>query len=100
MIKGTTPVHIFTTNLQESELASVMVIYAQGGKELFRKCTEQCEIHSNKVSVKLTQEETLMLDCNQHVQIQLRVLTKDRTAMASRVYIVDVYDCLNDEVLS
>ena len=100
MIRGTTPTHIFTTNVDESELTSIMVIYAQGDNELFRKCIGDCELDGNRFSVKLTQEDTLKFNCNQKVQIQIRILLKDGTAMASRVYVVSVNECLNNEVLT
>ena len=99
MIRGTTPTHIFTTNIDTSELKSVMVIYAQGGNELFKKSIEDCALNGNQISVKLTQEDTFKFDCNQKVQIQVRALTIDGNAMASKLYILSVDECLNDEVL-
>ena len=100
MIRGTTPTHFFTTNIDASELTSIMVIYAQGDNELFHKCIEDCTLDGNRFSVQLTQEETLKFDCNQKVQIQIRVLLNDGNAMASRPYVVSVEECLNDEVLT
>lgn len=100
MIRGTTPTHNFNTNIDTSELCSVMVIYSQGGMELFHKCVGDCALDGKRISVKLTQEETLLFDCNQKVKIQIRVLTKDGTALASLPFVVGVDECLNSEVLT
>ena len=51
------------------------------------------------VKVRLKQEDTKMFTPDVPVKIQIRLLTKDSEAMASREYIVRCEDVLNDEVL-
>ena len=99
MRRGTTPTHTFEIPFDTSNIKTAMVIYAQEDAEVFRKETGECNFDGNKISVKLTQEETLKLKCAQTVQIQLRILTNDGEAMATDVRDVSVGKCLNSEVL-
>lgn len=99
MIRGTTPTHCFNMNIDSSRISSIMVIYAQSGTELFHKTKKDGTLEEGVFRVRLTQEETLKLDSERDVEIQVRVLTTDGTALASRVYVVDVGQCLNSEVL-
>ena len=67
--------------------------------EVFHKDTYECNLEGNEISVTLTQEDTLQLNHQQNVQVQVRVLTTDDTALASTVKVISVGQCLNDEVL-
>lgn len=99
MTRGTTPTHTFTLPFDVSLVQKAMVVYAQNDIEIFRKESSDCQMSGNEVSVTLTQEDTLKLDCKHLVQVQLRVLTTDNKALASMVRIMSVQKCLNDEVL-
>ena len=99
MIRGTTPTHTFKLPFDVSRVKEVMVIYAQNDVEVFHKDIYDCNLEGNVVSVTLTQEETLSLNHHHNVQIQIRVLTTDNTAMASNVNILSVGQCLNDRVI-
>ena len=99
MIRGTTPTHCFNMNIESSRISSLMVIYAQSGTELFRKSKRDGTLEEGVFRVRLTQEETLKFDHERDVEIQVRALTKDGTALASRIYVIPVGQCLNSEVL-
>lgn len=98
-MRGTTPTHTFKIPFDVSLVQKAVVIYAQDDIVVFSKETEQCHMNGNEISVTLTQEDTLKLDCKKLVQIQLRVLTTDGTALASVVTRMNVGKCLKDEVL-
>lgn len=102
MIRGTTPTHIFTLPFGVETIKTVQVIYRQSADVKITKSNSagSCALSGNTVTTKLTQEETLGFDCTQPVEIQIRVLTKDGEAMASRKMIVKVDECLSDEVLA
>lgn len=100
MIKGTTPTHTFSIPFGVENVDEVKVIYMQGDRQVMCKTTADCNMMGNTISVKLTQEDTFLFDSDRHCKIQIRVLTKDGTALASHVYTVDVRECLDDEVLS
>ena len=99
MIRGTTPTHTFIIPLDTSMIAEVMVIYAQDDQEVFHKDTYDCEMDGNEISVKLTQEETLMFNPLRNVQIQLRLLTTGGEALACIPSVDTLQNVLNDEVL-
>lgn len=98
-MRGTTPTHSFKIPMDTASITRAMIIYAQNGVEVFRKETPDCVMEGNKISVTLTQEDTLKFSDESHVKIQLRILTEDGKAMKTVPKIVDVSECLNDEVL-
>ena len=100
MMRGTTPTHTFNIPFDVENVEEVKVIYMQGDKQVMCKGTAECNMSGNTISVKLTQEETFLFDSEKHCKIQIRVLTKDGTALASNIYTVNVRECLDDEVLS
>lgn len=99
MIRGTTPTHTFELPFDTALLKEVKVIYSQDDKQIFCKRAKDCELDGCFVRLRLTQEETFMLDCKKQVQIQIRVLTLNDDALATDVITVSVKKCLDDEVL-
>lgn len=100
MIRGTTPTHTFRVNIDTEKVKEARVIYSQNDREIFCKKTSECGVKDGEISVTLTQAETFKLSCHSNVQIQLRVLMQDGTALASDVMTVSVKKCLSDEVLT
>lgn len=98
--KGTTPTHIFDVNIDTQDIASVRVLYAQGGKLVLKKNTESVKIEGKKLTVTLTQDDTLLFDYRQHVQIQIRILTNSGAALASGIIPVSVGQLLESEVIT
>ena len=108
MIRGTTPTHTFTFNNLDPRTFKVMnVYYAQQGVELLVKEKESFTITEQETdqgivysaSVTLTQEETLAFNSKHKVEVQMRVLTADERALATKRYELSVWDVINDEVL-
>lgn len=99
MRRGTTPTHTFTLPFDTGLIKSVRVVYAQGGKVVLTKNTDDCTLDGNTISYKLTQEESLCFRNNQQVEIQVRVLTASGESLASDVMSVFVGRCLDDEVI-
>ncbi len=85
MRRGTTPTHVFNTDVDLSTAAVVWLTYKQGGKILFTKDQSDMTITEDSISVMLTQEETLMFDTDRTVKIQIRARFTDDTAIASNV---------------
>lgn len=100
MIRGTTPTHIFKVPLDPSTLTAALISYAQNDQVVLEKKLNACTLGDGSISVTLTQEETLLFDCHLPVQVQLRVLTADGRALATRVRHVSVDKCLSEEVLA
>ena len=99
MKQGTTPTHIFNVGIDKKLISKVKIIYAQGDKIVLTKMTEDCTIADKKISVKLTQEETLRFTANSNVNIQLRILTVNNDALVSNVFSVQCGVLLDKGVL-
>ena len=108
MIRGTTPTHTFTFDRLDPTTFKVMnVYYAQQGKEILVKEKNDFTFSSKETdngivyqaSVMLTQEETLNFNSKHNVKVQMRALTADDRALATKEYELSVWDVINDEVL-
>lgn len=99
MIRGTTPTHIFEIPFDSSLLKRVQITYTQAGQNLVVKNIEDCVLDGCSITVKLTQEETFKFSHKKNVEVQIRVLTNDDTAMATTIREVPIGRVLNDEVL-
>lgn len=99
MIRGTTPLLEFTLPFETSLLAEAWVTLAQNEEVVLNKELEMCECDGCILSVKLTQEETLLLDCNCKTEIQVRVRTHAGDALASDIIKVGTERILKDGVI-
>ena len=99
MIKGTTPRFTFKLPFAVDLLSNAKVTLRQGDIYLEKKLCD-CETTENSLTVRLTQEETFMFECKSFIKMQLRVLTENGDALATRVFEVYAKQCLDEEVLS
>lgn len=101
MIRGTTPTYTFDIPLDASLIADLRLSFAQEGTELVKKTKNDITLEGQKITVRLTQEDTLKFDHGKStVQIQLRVLTTGGDVMTSDIMNVNVWQSLNEEVLT
>lgn len=100
MKRGTTPTHTFTIPFDVDMISCVRILYAQDEQVKLVKTGDDVAMSGNAVSVKLTQEDTLLLECKKSVEIQIRVLTVDGDAVNSDIIRVPVERCLENEVLA
>ncbi len=99
MIRGTTPTLEFTIPFDTSILAEAWVTFAQNKEVVFDKKLSECQCSGNMLTVKLTQEETLMLKCNCLVEMQIRARTVDGNAVASEIMVESPDRILKDGVI-
>ena len=95
MIRGTTPIHTFELPFRASELSSAYITYSQSGKVKFEKQLSDCECEGNKLSVRLTQAETLSLRPYYNTDIQIAVKC-DEVVMRSDIITVPTEHILKD----
>lgn len=111
MVRGTTPTHIFYTEINLEDIDKVFVTYKQGKNIVVEKTIEDVEINVEEkyISVYLTQEETLRfkdknwtyLYPNQNtkdekVKVQVRLKYTNGDTAASNIILLDVDDILKD----
>jgi len=108
MVRLTTPIHSFSFETDPSLYERLLITYKQGRKIVLEKEKDDLVIEERAdpqveriwiASFKLTQEETKAFNVNTPVQIQVRALMADGTALASEMYTIAIADVLNDEVL-
>ena len=102
MIRGTTPtLHYnlpFDTSVIQS--AEIVVEYVDANKSVnIIKKLEECNVGENYIEAVLTQEETLAIPAPSIVNIQLRILTTDGTALATEITKASVKRLLNEDVI-
>lgn len=99
MIRGTTPKLEFTLPFDTDEIAEAFVTLAQDDVVLVDKALTDCKCDERKLSVKLTQDDTLKLSCDCKTDIQIRIRTKAGDALASDITRVNTDRILKDGVI-
>lgn len=99
MFRGTTPTLKFTLPFDCSIITLLSIAFSQGNKVVLEKTLADCEVNGNRLILKLTEYDTLLLDSSKTwVEIQLRVgVGNDR--LASKIMKVEVQRILKDGVL-
>lgn len=99
MLIGTTPTHIFGLPFKTDIITKIKVTYAQGGSVVLEKGNKECVLEGDTVTVKLTQEDTFLFNCNKNIEVQMRILTMGGDVLASNIRIIGADKCLDSEVL-
>ena len=97
--KGCTCKNIFSIPFAESELNDILITYEQKGKIIFEKKKSDCTFDGCKVSVNLTQEDTLKLDENAIIRIQIKVKTREDDVIKSNIMETYTDEILNSGVM-
>lgn len=96
IIRGTTPTLEFTIPFDTDIIDEAFVTLSQNREIIIDKALSDCQCSERKLTVRLTQEETLKLACDCVTEIQVRVRTKEGDAMASNIISVDTDRILKD----
>lgn len=105
MYRGTTPSINFVVpqDTPIAELSELYITFNQENKTVleFSKSSDEVEfvISENTIRVNLTQEDTLKLNADYKVQIQLRAKTVGGVALATPIMKKDVLRILKDGVI-
>ena len=99
MIRGTTPLLEFALPFDTSQIAEAWVTLSQNKTVVIDKELESCTCEGNKLTVRLTQDETLKLDCSCRTEIQVRVRTLADDALASNIITVSTDRILKEGVI-
>ena len=102
MIKGTTPTLHYNLPIETSIIksAEIVVEYVDANKKVqIIKQLSDCTLGDNYIEAVLTQEETLQLPAPSTVEVQLRILTTDGTALATIPEKVTVKRLLKEDVI-
>ena len=97
--RGTTPTIKFNVSMDLTEATVLYITYAQLGKTVIEKTLDDVtEITAESVSVKLTQEDTLLLKASAQVEIQIRAGFggENGDRVRSNIMVADVERILKD----
>lgn len=98
IIPGTTPKHEFELDIDTALLKEIKVIYSQNDETIFCKRAKDCQFDGNFIRIKLTQEETFLVDSNHVVKIQIRALTHSGDALSlDKPLTVSAAKCLDKD---
>lgn len=99
MIRGTTPTLEFIIPFDTGQLAEAFVSLSQNEVVIIDKALTECQCNGDKLIVRLTQEETLKLECDIVTEIQIRARTLEGEAIASQIIKVNTERILKDGVI-
>lgn len=85
IIRGTTTDITFTTGLDCTALDLLEVTFSQADNVVLTKKITDCNIDGDKITVSLTEEETLLFDCHKNpIEMQIRA-GKGKSRIASDI---------------
>lgn len=83
--KGCTCIHSFTIPYTKDEIATLYITYKQKDTVVFEKTMDDCVFTDGRVLVNLIQEDTLSLDSNVVIDIQIRVRLENGIVTKSNI---------------
>lgn len=98
MIRGTTPTIEFNLPFDASVFSVFYITFAQDGKNVVEKNNTECKISGNKISVTLTQADTLKFKSD-YIEVQIRGKTSSGEALASNIMTDHAEKVLKDGVI-
>lgn len=98
MRRGTTPTHTFTTEVDLSEATDIYITYQQDGKNVVEKTIDDITFIEGGFQITLTQKDTLAFtsDTSKKIDVQVRAVLGDGTAIASNIIRIDAHAILKD----
>lgn len=97
--KGCTVKNRFKFPFTKDEVEKLYITYQQSKKTVFEKELTDCQFHEDYISVDLTQEETLKLNSDMIISIQIRVKLKNGGITKSNVLRTVTDELLKDGVI-
>lgn len=98
MTRGTTPTLEFAIPYTASEIKNGYITFAQHHRPVFEIGMDGMQIQGKKITVTLSQQQTLLL-CPDDTMIQIRLLLDGDQAVASQLMELHVQDVLKDGVI-
>jgi len=94
-VRGTTPTITFRLPFHTDQISDVEIYFAQKSF-LFQKDYEDCSFEENRLSVTLSQEETLMFNEGLSLRLQLRFVFTNGAIGATRIVSTSVVGLLKE----
>lgn len=98
MIRGTTPIHVFNTEINLSAAEEMYITYKQYGVVILEKTIDDISVTSTKLTVYLSQEDTLKFGTAE-IEMQIRAKFPSGNTIVSNVVTDEVTDILKEGVI-
>lgn len=98
-IRGTTPTHIFETDISLVEAEVIYVTYKQDETVIVEKEKDDLSVTENEIQLTLSQEETLRFNSSNDIEIQIRARFADGLAVACKIITTDADRILKEGVI-
>ena len=101
MYRGTTPTLTFKANFDLDTIINLTIVFKQGGEIKLKKYLQDCEVDTGhkKISVTLSEDETIEFIPNKDLHIQIRIRFEDGTVISSKVMTIYIDDILEENIL-
>lgn len=98
MYRGTTPtITVALGNVSTDDLGSIYVTFRQGNRIVTKRNGESgVTVTENGITVVLSQQDTLTFEEGDKIQMQVRAVCHDGTAIASDITKISIKDVLLD----
>lgn len=100
MRRATTHTFSFLLPREANYYSELLVTISQDEEQIINRRKNELRLEGTKVSITLTQEETLRFVAGVPAKIQIRAYANATDAPGSRIWTVPVFPSLNEEVLS
>lgn len=97
--RGATITNIFNVEEDFTSAVECYVTYNQNGRTVLEKDIDEVTIEADKISVDMTQEDTLRFIENRPVEIQIRIKMADQAALVSRIIRTTASELLKEGVI-
>lgn len=96
MRRGTTPTITFSLPFNVNTVRNVEVYFAQNDELVLEKSMDECVLSGTTLAVTLSQADTLLLDDEEKLQIQVRFVFTDGSVDATEIIKGKVKEILKD----
>lgn len=97
-VRGTTPTITFRLPFQTDQIRDVEIYFAQKDF-LFQKDTADCSFEENRITVTLSQEETMQLNEGLSLRLQVRIVFTNGAIGATRILSTSVVGLLKEGMI-
>lgn len=97
--QGTTPEQCFELPFSTDLLEKISITYVQKEEVVLIKRLEDCQLRDNYITVSLTQQETLLLNPEEIVTVQIKLKTVNSEIMLSDDYRLLVKEAYDKEIM-
>lgn len=97
--RGATITNIFNVEDDFTSAVECYVTYNQANRTVLEKDIDEVTIEADKITVDMTQEDTLKFAENRPVEIQIRIKMGDQAALVSKIIRTSASELLKEGVI-